>query len=64
MWEEYDVEVSTRAMYVLVWICVNYSWIPLRVASDNIVHRDVDDILADYECHMVPKEYRRMSTIN
>lgn len=34
----------------------------LESTLDNTVRRHLDDILADYERHMVPEKYQRMST--
>lgn len=31
-------------------------------ASNNIVHKHLDNILADYKSHIVPDEYRSMSS--
>lgn len=49
------MHVSSRAVDATVWKRVDHSQVSL-----SIVHRHLNDILVDFESHMVPKEYQRV----
>lgn len=60
MWDESDVQVSTGVMHASVWILQIVMRSPFVFSPNNIVRRHLDDILADYESHLVPEEYKSM----
>lgn len=62
MREKYDVHVSSRAMHASIWICANHYEISLRICSWQHHPQTLDDILSDYESHLVLEEYRKMLT--